>query len=119
MDKDRFSKVLVENITKDYRKAKVGSMHEVNSRTAEIAKDLKLEKRMEVYTASESYFLVKDHKDNFPGTLSVRLINPCKTNLGKVSKKILQDLNTDLNLKIVRNQWRSTQSVLDWFDGIT
>ena len=118
MNKDRFAKVLVENITKDYKKAKVGTMHEVNSRTAEIAKDLKLEKRMEVYTASESYFLVKDHKENFPSVLSVRLINPCKTDLGKVSKRILQDLNTDLNLKIKQNQWRSTQSVLDWFEGI-
>ena len=118
MEKDEYKKVLVENITKEYQKTTTESVWDVNCKTAEIAKKLELDKKMEVYTASESYFLVKDHKDQFPSKVTVRLINPCKTDLGKVSKQILQQLNTDLNSIIQQNQWRSSQSVLDWFNNI-
>ena len=42
---------------------------------------------------SEAYITVKDHKENFPRKPSFRLINPSKSELGKVSKRVLDNIN--------------------------
>ena len=38
---------------------------------------------------AEAFISLKDHKDNFESNPKYRLINPAKTELGKVSKIIL------------------------------
>merc|ERR1712105_94809 len=43
-----------------------------------------------------------------------RLINPNNSNMGKVSKQILQKLNNKLRAKFNFNQWRSTGDVIKW-----
>ena len=42
---------------------------------------------------SEAYITVKDLKENFPHKPSFRLINPSKSELGKVSKRVLDNIN--------------------------
>ena len=42
---------------------------------------------------SESYITVKDHKKDFPHKISCRLINPSKSDIGKISKHILDKIN--------------------------
>ena len=93
-------------------------VNNVNKKSAELAKKLNLEDRMEVFTDANANFLIKDHKEGFPAKVSVRLINPSKTDIGKVSKQILQEINSNLNLVIKQNQWRSSSSVLDWFGNL-
>ena len=44
----------------------------------------------------DAYILFKDHKPNFVNKLKFRLINPSKTELGKVSKNIIQNILTDV-----------------------
>ena len=46
-----------------------------------------------------------------------RLINPTKTELGKISKKIIEDVNKLIE-KLKVNQWKSTKNVTDWFKKI-
>ena len=46
------------------------------------------------------------------------LINPTKTELGKISKKIIEDINEQLIEKLKANQWKSTKNVTDWFEKI-
>ena len=36
---------------------------------------------------------IKDHKENFPGKIECRLINPAKTNIGIIGKQILDRIN--------------------------
>ena len=62
---------------------------------------------------------MKDHKDNFPSNPSSRLINPSKSELGKVSKLILQQLNDELLNKLNYQQWKNTDNVIKWFNNIT
>ena len=47
--------------------------------------------------------------------LSCRLINPCKSEIGKVSKQLLEKINNQLLEKLNVNQWRDTNKVIDWF----
>ena len=61
---------------------------------------------------------LKDHKDNFESNPKCRLINPAKSELGKVSKIILDCINQEIRSSTNVNQWRNSQSVINWFKEI-
>ena len=42
---------------------------------------------------SESYITIKDHKEDFTLKVSCRLINPSKSDIGKISKYVLDKVN--------------------------
>ena len=60
-----------------------------------------------------------NHKDNFVNRPTCRLINPTKSKLGRVSKKILQSINKTVWDKIKLNQWQNTGEVIDRFDALS
>ena len=61
---------------------------------------------------------MKDHKDNFMNNPKCRLINPTKSELGKVSKQILTKIVTALRMKTKMNSWKNTHSVIEWFEKL-
>ena len=65
-----------------------------------------------------AFITLKDYKENFVNTPTCRLINPTKTELGKISKKIIEDINKQLAEKLKVNQWKSNKYVTDWFKKI-
>ena len=48
---------------------------------------------IEINGENNCFFTLKDHKDNFGNNLQVRLINPAKNELGRISKVILDKIN--------------------------
>ena len=116
--KATYDKILKENITKEYKIASTNSVKNTDIKSANFAHSLKLEKRMQNYTNSEAFITLKDHKPDFLSKLPARLINPAKNDLGKVSKIILQQKCSEVRYHTNHNQWRSTQSVLEWFRGL-
>ena len=70
---------------------------------------------MECHSESNAFLTIKDHKNNFPNSIKCRVINPASNNLGKVSKRILDDVNSKCRVASGVNQWKSTQDVLKWF----
>ena len=62
-----------------------------------------------------TYITLKDHKENFHVNTQCRLINPCKSEIGKISKQLLEKINNQLLEKLNVNQWRDTNKVVDWF----
>ena len=114
-----YNDLLLKEITKEYRKTTENDVKDVNKQTANIARKLELEGRMEIFTEAESYITIKDHKESFPRKVATRLINPCKTDLGKVAKIVLQRVILELQSVIGVNQWRSSSSVIEWFKNIT
>ena len=66
----------------------------------------------------EVFISLKDHKENFKNNPKCRLINPAKSDSGKISKLILDKVNTRLRTILNVNQWRNTQNVLEWFGSI-
>ena len=66
----------------------------------------------------EAFISLKDHKENFENKPKCRLINPAKSNSGKISKLILDKVNTHLRTILNVNQWRNTQNVIEWFGNI-
>ena len=65
-----------------------------------------------------AYITVKDHKEDFPHKLSFRLINPCKSDIGKISKNLLDKINKILILSTNVNQWKNTTTVTDWYKNV-
>ena len=83
-----------------------------------IAAELKIDDRTECIAPRQAFITLKDHKENFANNPTCRLINPAKSELGIVSKKILDSINNNIRRKTALNQWKNTAAVLDWFKAI-
>ena len=64
------------------------------------------------------FFTLMDHKENFQNNPTVRLINPAKNDIGRISKVILDKINSSLIKQLKVNQWKNTQNVIEWFKKI-
>ena len=47
-----------------------------------------------------------------------RLINPAKSEMGRVSKQILDDINVRLNRKLKVTLWKHSAAVIEWLRSI-
>jgi len=65
-----------------------------------------------------AFITLNDHKDNFTNKPSCRLINPCKPEIGKISKKILDRINDKILTNTHLNQSKNTTDVIKWFERI-
>ena len=73
---------------------------------------------MECHSRSSAFLAIKDHKEDFPNTIKYRVINPARNNLGKISKRVLDKINSTCRESADVNQWKNTQDVLRWFTEI-
>ena len=64
---------------------------------------------------TEVFISVKDHKERFPNSPSLRLINPSKSEIGKLSKHIFKKINKLQLSKTKVNQWKNTSDAISWF----
>ena len=78
-----------------------------------------LEDRIFSTSKREAFLTLKDHKENFVNNKPTRLINPTKSEIGKISKKILESVRDVVKEKTNIMQWKNTVSVLQWFKTIT
>ena len=72
----------------------------------------------DIMAKKPAFITLKDHKDNFDSNPKCRLINPSKSELGKVSKNILDDINNGLRSKLNVDQWKNSASIINWFESI-
>ena len=114
---DEYNNLLEKNITKGYKKATEQQTKQVEQAEKTTAKALALEDRMEAMAPKQAFITLKDHKPNFQNDPSCRLINPAKSELGKVSKQILDRINSQIKNNARLNQWKNTTEVLDWFNS--
>ena len=115
---ENYEKMRHEDITKTYKRADRTQVNEVNACAAKIARSLELEDRMQVYKECEAFLSVKDHKPEFPAVVKRRLLNPAKSDIGRVSKVILQRVNADIIKKTGLKLCRSTGQVLEWYKEV-
>ena len=94
MPGDRYKKLLNDNITKSYETTSRSAMHAINPKAGNIASRLGIAGRVEVYADKTAYVKIKDHKENFPNKISCRLINPDKSEIGRISKSIVEGINS-------------------------
>ena len=64
------------------------------------------------FIETEAFIPVKDHKDTFPNFPTFQLINPSKSEIGKISKSILDKINDALVEKTKVNQWKNSENII-------
>ena len=69
-------------------------------------------------TKKQASITLKDHKDNFHDNPKCRLINPTKSELGKVSKQKVERMAAEVKATTGLMQWKNTAAVITWFKGI-
>ena len=68
---------------------------------------------------TDTFITLNDHKPNFTTNPKCRLINPSKSELRKVSKFLIEKVNTIIRIThSLVNQWRETGTVTNWFKNI-
>ena len=79
---------------------------------------LQIAERVEIYAEKEAFITLKDHKEDFRTKPSCRLINPAKSEIGIISKQMVEDINSCIRTASKPQQWRDTQAVISWFKNL-
>ena len=93
------------NVTKAYKKCNTNKPNSINFKAKQIDSKLKVDDHVPKLDENEAYVTIKDHKKGFPDKISCRLINPSKTDIGKISKQILDRVINTILVKNKVNQW--------------
>ena len=93
---------LLHNITKSYKKAPDSFESEINRKAKAIATSLHLDNRIQKFPKRNAFVTLKDHKSNFHCNTPCRLINPAKSEIGKISKEYLNDINYTIRQKTIK-----------------
>ena len=115
-----YQKMLRDEVTKKYRVCSQNEVAKANKEFLEIIESYEpgLETRIEVFSQGQAFITFKDHKPNFPSKIDVRLLNPAKPQIGKVTKVKLQEINQKIRSKIKLNQLQSTNDAISWFNSL-
>ena len=113
ISKTNHSKLLTDSITSTYKKTDTTTIRKINSEAKHIANKLKIDDRAERMAEREAFITLKDHKENFQNNPTCRLINPAKSEIGRISKQILEERKQS-----TLNQWKNSSAVINWFSNI-
>ena len=91
-----YNKVLKENITRTYKHAPLKLDASINFEAKLRASKLAVTDCIKRFAKTPAYITLKNHKENFDASTPFRLTNPCKSQIRKVSKRLLKGLNNDL-----------------------
>ena len=116
---EKYLNLLDREVQKNYKKVDPENVKHVEGEHTKAAADLKIADRMFVTTPREAYITLKDHKEDFQENPKVRLINATKPDLGKVAKKILENVINEVKEKNKSLMLATdTKNVLEWFKNI-
>ena len=108
----------MDNVTKTYKKVNLNVANSIELEATSLSKKLQLDDKINTTARREAFITLKDHKHNFDNNPTCRLINPTKAEIGKISKRILDRINTKVFHTLQLNQWKNTKVVLNWFNSI-
>ena len=118
MEVKQYSELHKRETEKEYKKSNEKEAKKVTQGDKKIAKKLDLDDRIFKTSNRESFLTLKDHKENFINNKQSRLLNPTKSEIGKISKKILEKVRDVVIASTQLTQWKNTVSVLQWFKNI-
>ena len=104
IEKGQYKQMMFKEVVKHYRKAPPDLEKELNSEAKMLAHRLGIVDRVEKYNTKNCFITIKDHKSDFKTNPECRFINPAKTQIGRVSKTIVQDICASLRLALNINQ---------------
>ena len=118
LSKEEYNQLKKNAVTSKYKKASGKIKEKIEKGGVKFAKKAGILDRMDQSGDNNCFITLKDHKENFQDNPTTRLINPAKNEVGRISKVILDKINSSLKQKLGVNQWKSSQMVIDWFKSI-
>ena len=118
VNKASYERMMNENVTKTYKKCNTNKSNSIKFKAKQLASKLKTDDRVQKLDENEAHVKVKDHEEGFHNKVSCHLINPSKTDIGKISKQILDRVSNTILVKNQVHQWKDTYSVLGWYCNI-
>ena len=113
-----YQEILKSKITNNYKIDYINTIEQINKDTSNFASRLQIEDRLGKFKKKDAYILIKDHKPNFENKLPTRLINPSKTELGRISKFIIQNIVNSVKKANHCNLWENSYETIEWFRRI-
>ena len=65
--------------------------------------------RLDIIAKQECFTTPKDHKEDYKTNPKYRLLNPTKSQLGKIRKQVLGKINKTLRSELNINQWQNSK----------
>jgi hypothetical protein len=93
-----------DNIRKTYKHGSEDTISQIDEELKDISNKLDIGNRIEQMKKREAFISLKDNKENFQNNLKCRPINPAKSKSGKLSKVILDTINSNLREILNINQ---------------
>ena len=118
LSKEEHQQLLTNEVTPTYKKANNSINKKINMAGKQTLKNNEILSRVEINGENNCFLTIKDYKDNFANNSQVRLVNPAKHELGRISKIILNKINLAIREHFRFNQRKNTQSVIDWFNEV-
>ena len=98
-------------ITSKYKKASNNIKKQINIYGKQILKNKEVLNRLQINGENNYFITLKDHKKNSNNNPALRLINPAKNELGRISKAVLDTANKNIREAMGLNKWRNTDKV--------
>ena len=107
-------------ITSTNKKTNTNTKKRIDIEGKQIMKNVDKEilDQMEINSKNTCFITLKEHTENFLNNPTVRLINPAKIKLGRISMALPDNVNKRLCTSLNINQWKITTSVTEWFKRI-
>ena len=116
---DENKTLLKREIEKGYKKGPQDIIAKNDRDDKALADELGILDRMIFKTQlQEAFYTLKDHKESFRNSADSRLINPAKTQVGKVAKQMLEKVVKVVKEKSGLNLLKNTQSAITWFKAL-
>ena len=110
MGRVQYERLLQENITRHYKSAEEDAYDKINKAVQIIANRLDIADRIDVMARRRSFITLKNHQENFENSLPCRLINPAKSETGRISQQILDGINSKLKRGLDVTLWKKFSS---------
>ena len=114
----KYQEILKSKIANNYKIDYNNTIEQIDKDTSKFASRLQIEDRLGKFKKKEAYILIKEHKPNFENKLPTRLINPSKTELGRISKRIIQNIVKSVKKANHCNLWWNLYETIEWFRRI-
>ena len=114
-DIKNYNKLLIDSISKTYKKSDTKIFNTINKEAKKLAIRYDIAERIDRFPKSNAFVTLKDHFQSNP---KCRLINPVKSEIGKISKFFIENINEKVRNMSSVNQWRDTDTVITWFKNI-
>ena len=118
LDKEDYNRFVNNAVTSNYKKVNKNIAKVVNNQGKAFAKKKNIINRLQINGTNDCFITLKDHKENFLNNPTTRLLNPAKNEIGRISKHILDRVNTALRASLSLNQWQNSIDVIQWFNNI-